>query len=192
MKVVGIGGSARRGGLTERILGEILGALSAVGHETEAIWVASEKINGCVACLKCEKTGTCAQVGDRADEILNRIIPSAGLMVVASPLYFSSIPWKLKALVDRVQLCWARRVKLGGKQLDRGVSAIILVGGSSPEKHFDGPARVLRAALKELGYPCKAACVLANADKRAGEIEGFIEEAKKEVVSLAEGRTGKG
>ena len=192
MKVVGIGGSARRKGLTERILNEVLEGLSAAGHETETVWAASEKINGCVACLQCEKTGTCAQAGDRVDEILNEIIPTANLVVVASPLYFASIPWKLKALVDRVQLHWARRVKLGGKQLDRGVSAVILVGGSSPEKHFDGPARVLRSALKELGYPCKMIGIMASADKRTGEIEGFIEETKKEILTLAEECSGKG
>ncbi len=187
MKVVGICGSLRRNGLSERILSDVLRALSSAGHQTHAIFIASENVKGCVACLACEKTGKCVQAPDRTDEILNTVIPSAGFVVVSSPIYFAGVPWKLKALIDRVQVYWARRVKLGGGWPAKGMSAVILVGGSSPEKYFDGPARVIRSALKELGFPCKWLGVFPHAETRTAEdTRYFTESAAAEILALAQ------
>ena len=187
MKVVGICGSLRRNGLSEHILGDILGALAAAGHQTQSIFIAGEDIRGCVACLACEKTGKCIQAPDRTDEILNTVIPSADFIVVSSPIYFTGVPWKLKAIIDRVQVYWARRAKLGGASPAKGASAVVLVGGSSPEKHFDGPARVIRSALKELGFPCKWLGVFPQAETRSAEdARYFAENAAAEILALAQ------
>jgi len=182
----------RRKGLSERVLEEVMDELAAAGWDTEKIYIADEEIRGCRACLHCERTGECVLGGDRTDEILTRLIPSSDVVVVAAPVYFTGVPWKLKALVDRIQLLWARRVRLGMEKAERGASAVILVGGTSPEKYFSGPMLVLRSALKELGYPAKWSGALAEAESGRADSEGFMRKARREVRTAAEavGRKG--
>jgi len=186
MKVLGIGGSARRGGVTERILEAVLTDLKSLGHETRSIYVIGEDIRGCSACLFCEKYGRCVTPDDRTSEILIKEIPWADVVIVSSPIYFAGVPWKLKALIDRVQVVWAQHEILGKPREERGKSAVILAGGSSPEEYFKGPGITIRSALRELGYPAKWTGILKKSEAAGTDIEGFIEQARQEIRKLVE------
>ncbi|MBN1807489.1 MAG: flavodoxin family protein [Planctomycetes bacterium] len=191
MKAVGIGGSLRRGGLSERILEAVLQELRSAGLETESVYVAGEDIAGCRACLHCESTGECISPRDRAHRILYDIIPTADVVVVVSPIYFAGVPWKLKALVDRIQSHWMERTYAGKGYEKKGVSAVVLVGGLSPMRHFKGPALVLKSALKELGYPTGWVGVLTNAEVGGTDVDGFIDRTRSKIRALAVGDAGK-
>ena len=55
MKVLGINCSPRKGGNTELLIKETFKTLEENGIETEFFQLGGEKVNGCIACLKCRK-----------------------------------------------------------------------------------------------------------------------------------------
>jgi multimeric flavodoxin WrbA len=63
-------------------------------------------------------------------------IDAADAVVVATPVYFASVPATLKALYDRCQPYWARRYVLGLPAPARRPGALLVVrGGGDPYGH---------------------------------------------------------
>jgi len=101
MKVLAINGSPRKKGNTELLLKEVLSQIEAEGIKTELIQIGGEKVNGCVACMKCkkEKDGQCHKKNDLLNEILRKMI-KADAIIIGSPVYFADITSETKALID--------------------------------------------------------------------------------------------
>lgn len=155
MKLLGIGGSARRNGVSEKVLRAFLETASEQQWETESIYVSEPDLSGCRGCFACEKTGECVQKGDAVSRIYEAVVPGSDIILVSCPVYFMGIPWPLKRLIDRAQLLYARRMRGDGTYPERGISGFVLVSGTAPRKSLRGPRLVLRSFLKELGYPCE-------------------------------------
>ena len=155
MRLLGIGGSARRNGVSAKTLEACLQTASEAGWETESFYVAGQDLSGCRGCFACEKTGECVQKGDLISQFYERMIPGSDVIIVSSPVYFMGVPWSLKRLIDRAQLHYARRMRNGGEYPEHGVSGLVLVSGTAPRKSLRGPRLVLRSFLKEIGYPCE-------------------------------------
>ena len=132
-KVLGIAGSPRRGGNTETLLDRFLAGAESAGAEAEKIVAVRLKIAGCIACDGCWDDGHCV-VQDDFQAVYDRLI-AADVIALAAPLYFWNLPSQVKALIDRSQCQWARRVVLraplaatpAGHARRRGV--FICVGG---------------------------------------------------------------
>lgn len=133
LQVLGIAGSPRRGGNTETLLDQFLAGAASSGAAVEKIVVARLKLKGCVACDGCWQDGHCV-IKDDFQAIYDKLI-AADVIVLAAPLFFWNLPAQAKALVDRTQCQWARKVVLGiplkatlaGHARRRGV--FISVGG---------------------------------------------------------------
>ena len=59
IRVLGIVGSPRSNGNTERLVGEALKTSAEKGAETELIKLTDKEIKPCDACLSCRKNGEC-------------------------------------------------------------------------------------------------------------------------------------
>ncbi len=99
MKVVGIVGSPRKGGNTERLVAEALRVVEADGLETELIRLAGKTIQGCDACQRCRAEKRCV-VEDDFGPIFDKMVEADGI-VVGSPVYFSAPTPNVLALLQR-------------------------------------------------------------------------------------------
>jgi len=99
IRIVGVVGSPRVEGNTERIVAAALTAAAEGGTETELVRLAGREIKPCDACLSCRKTGTCA-IPDDFLPIYETMTQADGI-ILASPVYFGSATPQMKALIDR-------------------------------------------------------------------------------------------
>jgi len=80
MKVVAFNGSPRRGGNTGILIREVLKVLEGKGIKTEIIDVGGQKVNGCIACMKCRKKadGKCHQKNDFLNKCIKKMVKADG------------------------------------------------------------------------------------------------------------------
>ena len=117
MKAVAIVGSPRKNGNTEILSHHTLKASQEEGLDTELIRLANLEIKPCTACEACRKEEHCP-IEDDFWPIYNKM-KEADVIILASPVYFSSATPSLKAVMDRAGYiaAWNNRVfegKVGG------------------------------------------------------------------------------
>lgn len=102
LKVVGICGSERKKGNTEQALQLVLDMLEEEGIETELITLHNKKIKGCTSCRYCRAMPTvqCSIKDDFYPDIFTKMVTADGI-ILGAPVYFGSIPTKLKGLLER-------------------------------------------------------------------------------------------
>jgi hypothetical protein len=147
IRVLGLAGSPRTAGNTERLLDSFLAGAVQAGSAVEKVRVSRLTIAGCAACDGCRETGLCV-VKDDFQAIDEKLIAS-DLIVLAAPLFFANLPAQVKALVDRSQCQWVRKFLLHaplpatatGRTRRRGL--FLCVAGSS-RKEFKGSTRTVK------------------------------------------------
>lgn len=152
MKVFGIYGSPRRGGNSDLLLEECLRGAREAGAEVETVRPAEMEISGCRACGACEKTGECI-VADQMQRIYP-LLDSAERIVLAAPIFFYSFPAQLKALVDRAQSRWSRRLLAEKFPPSTGLQRLgylIAVGATRGKNLFAGVELTTRYFYEALG-----------------------------------------
>ena len=111
MQVVGIAGSPRESGNSERLLDRFLEGAAERGAEVTKLWASGLDIAPCRSCDQCHVDGVCA-VDDDAENVREQLI-GADVIVLASPVYYAGLPSQAKALIDRCQPLWVRKYLLG-------------------------------------------------------------------------------
>ena len=103
-KIMVLCSSPRKKGNTNTVVGWFTKAAVDTGAEVECIDVAhlDYKVNGCTACLGCQKSDKfqCV-IKDEASDILARI-PEVDVLIFASPIYFFGCNAQLKLILDRL------------------------------------------------------------------------------------------
>ena len=140
--------SSRRGGNTDILLDEFLRGAGDAGTRVERVYVSDLKISGCRACGGCDKTGRCV-VEDGMQAVYGTLERSR-LVVVASPIYFYSVPAQAKAVIDRSQAFWARKYLM--KNADGNGQAspparkgfFVSVGATRGKRMFEGVCLTIR------------------------------------------------
>jgi len=99
IRVLGIVGSPRVGGNTERLVAEALEAAEEDGAETELLRLADKEVKPCDACLSCRETGEC-RIKDDFKPVFDKMVEADGI-ILATPVYFGSATPQIKALIDR-------------------------------------------------------------------------------------------
>ncbi len=140
MKILGIYGSPRKKGNSQAILDKVLEGAVAAGAEVEKVYVRDLKMSGCLECGGCEKDGHCV-VKDDMQQIYPKF-DAADVIVLASPIFFYGISAQAKALVDRAQAMWSRRMlnkpRDQWKHYDSGRGYLIAVGATKGKNLFEG------------------------------------------------------
>jgi len=127
-RVLCVAGSPRRAGNSDRLLAAVESGVRSAGGVADLLVVADAGIAPCRGCNACSSTGACV-VRDGMDAVYERL-DAADALVIATPVYFATVPAVLKALYDRCQPYWARRYVLGEpRAATRRPGALILVGG---------------------------------------------------------------
>lgn len=100
MKVLGLIGSPRENGNTEKLVNEILAGAAENGAETKAFNLAKLDIKPCKACYACKAEGEC--VIDDDMQLLYEEIQATDALVLGSPIYMWEITAQTKLFVDRL------------------------------------------------------------------------------------------
>ena len=138
MQVLGILGSPRRGGNSEILLDEALRVASDHGGSYEKVVLRDLKITPCLEIYKCAEDGVCAIQDDMQD--LFPKIEQTERLIIASPIFFYSVPALAKAMIDRCQSLWAKKyiLKLPVSSFPHRKGAFISVAATRGKKLFDG------------------------------------------------------
>jgi multimeric flavodoxin WrbA len=138
MKVLGILGSPRRGGNTELLLEEVLQGARDQGGSCEKVVLRDLKITPCLEIYKCAEDGACAIQDDMQD--LYGKIQQTERLIMASPIFFYSVPALTKAMIDRCQALWVKKymLKLPVSSVADRKGAFISVAATQGKKLFEG------------------------------------------------------
>jgi multimeric flavodoxin WrbA len=128
------------------LLDQALKAASEADAEVGAIRCCDLEISGCTECGGCENTGECI-----VDDDMQKVYPilmQADAIIMASPIFFYGITSQAKALIDRCQAMWCRRLleKTEGREKTepKGSGYLICVGATKGENLFDGSELVAK------------------------------------------------
>ena len=139
-KVLGIYGSPRKGGNSDQLLDKALEGARSAGAETQGIYVRKLKISGCLECGGCDETGECVVKDDM--QSVYPLLEDAEVIILASPIFFYGIPAQAKALIDRGQAMWSKRMlektPEQRRQYDSGKGYLIGVGATRGKNLFEG------------------------------------------------------
>jgi len=101
IRIIGIVGSPRVDGNTEKLVIEALKVAAEEGAQTELIRLADKEIRPCDACMSFRKAGEC-HIKDDFQEIFEKMVKADGI-ILASPVYFGSATPQIMALIDRAE-----------------------------------------------------------------------------------------
>lgn len=182
MKVLGIYGSPRRGGNTDQLLDKALEGAQSADAEISRIYVRDLKMSGCIACGGCDNTGKC--VVDDDMQSVYPLLEEADIILLASPIYFYGLTAQVKALIDRSQAMWSKKMlekspEQPEKHYGGGRGYLIAVGATRGKRLFDGIQMVARYFFDALDMSYEGGLFLGNLEKRKAvqEQPGTLEQA---------------
>jgi len=136
VKLLAIHGSPRTNGSSSAIHRAFTEPFIAAGAVIKEIHVYEKRILPCTACGACRESFSCPLNDDMS--AIYTLINDADVISISTPLYFSSFPSQLKALMDRCQVFW----EIGNAGHISGINkkhaAIICTAGSSYSNMFSG------------------------------------------------------
>lgn len=128
VRVLCIAGSPRHHGNSEQLLDALALGVIEAGGEPVRLRAVDAGVEPCRGCNACSKSGTCV-IKDGMDAVYAEL-DAADAIVVATPVFFATVPATLKALFDRCQPYWARHYVLHEpRPACRRPGAILVVGG---------------------------------------------------------------
>ena len=186
MFVLGIQGSPRRKGNTSILLDYFLNEAERLGAQAYNLQVAKKNINPCLGCGNCEKHGFCI-IDDDMREVYF-LLRRADFIVMATPIFFYSVPAQLKALIDRTQTLWARKyvhnLNDPGRKWRTGF--LLSVGATKGKNLFEGVSLTARYFFDAVGAGYQGSLVFRGIE-RPGAImkhSTAITEVKEKVLPL--------
>ena len=100
-KVLGIGGSPRKGGNSDVLLKHILKAVTGNKITADNLQLRDFQYQGCIGCEKCRKDKICTGLKDGMSLIYPDILQSQGLILVSPTHNYNITSW-MKAFIDRL------------------------------------------------------------------------------------------
>lgn len=122
MKIIGIVGSPRRNGNTDKLVRLFLDVCQEHGIEGELVSLADKIIYDCKGCGRCATTKECIQ-GDDVVRIFTQLQEADGF-ILASPVYFGSITGVMKSFINRIGMLGGAN----GRPFSRKVGGALVVG----------------------------------------------------------------
>lgn len=99
MHVLGICGTPRPGGNSQVLLRAALAPLRDASWDVSEFLLSEKKVLPCIGCERCVTGGICVQNDDMAE--LYEAYAACDAVLIASPVYWRTVPAQLKAVMDR-------------------------------------------------------------------------------------------
>lgn len=166
MKVLGIYGSPRKGGNSDQLLNEALRGARDSGAEVSTIRCVDLDMSGCLECGGCDDTGECV-VQDDMQSVYPQL-EQADAIILASPMFFYGVSSQAKALIDRCQAMWNRRMlrktKEQRKTYDRGRGYLLAAGATRGKNLFEGAQLVAKYFFDALDMSYEGGVLVRSAE----------------------------
>jgi multimeric flavodoxin WrbA len=168
MKVLGIYGSPRKGGNTDQLLDKVLEGAQSAGAEVKKVYTRDLNLCGCIECGGCDKTGECVVQDDM--QKVYPLLDWAEVIFLASPIFFYGVTAQAKALIDRAQAHWSRRLlekTPEERQLqNRGRGYLITVGATRGKNLFEGAILTAKYFFDALDMSYEGGIFFRSLEKR--------------------------
>lgn len=168
MKVLGIYGSPRKGGNTDQLLDKVLEGAQSAGAEVKRVYTRDLNLCGCIECGGCEKTGECVVQDDM--QKVYPLLDWAEVIFLASPIFFYGVTAQAKALIDRAQAHWSRRLlektQEERKLRNRGSGYLITVGATRGKNLFEGAILTAKYFFDALDMSYEGGIFFRSLEKR--------------------------
>jgi len=158
--ILAVAGSARRGGNSDAVLQAALEALGERGAQVQTVVPSRLSITPCRACKGCWETGRCV-----VKDLYVRF-GEADHVVVASPLYFTSLPGHLKVLIDRFQCFWVSTHRLGRPPQPRRTGMFLCVSAMDRGRYFNCALTVVKTWMASLNMGCAVSRLYPGVDDK--------------------------
>lgn len=173
MHVLGIYGSARKGGNTDQLLDRALEGAQSTGAEIRKVYARDQNMSGCLACGGCDKTGKCVVQDDM--QAIYPLLEEADIIFLASPVYFYGVSGQVKLMIDRAQAMWSKKMlekdAEGRKRYDSGKGYLISVGATRGENLFEGSQWTARYFFDALDMSYEGGIFFRKLDKKTAVSE---------------------
>jgi len=100
-KVIGIGGSPRKGGNSDVLLKHILKGVSENQLVAEKVHLCDFQYQGCIGCERCRKDKICTGLNDGMSLLYPKIYKAKGLILISPTHNYNVTAW-IKAFIDRL------------------------------------------------------------------------------------------
>ncbi|MFC1871067.1 flavodoxin family protein [Chloroflexota bacterium] len=100
-KVLGIGGSPRKGGNSDILMKHLLRGARDGGASTEEIQLRDYQFQPCIGCERCRKDEKCTGLHDGMQLIYPKIEDAMGLVLIC-PVYSYNMTALMKSFIDRL------------------------------------------------------------------------------------------
>ena len=139
MKIIGILGSARENGNTDRLMRKIMEEPISRGAEAKIYNLAKMKIGCCTGCEGCKKNDACIQKDDMA--LLYDEMKTADAIIIGTPIYMGEMTGQLKTFIDR---CYALKDADRTPRIPAGkkLGIVITQGADIPNHYAKTPERI--------------------------------------------------
>jgi len=168
MKVLGIYGSPRKGGNTDQLLDKVLEGAQSAGAEVKRVYVRDLNLCGCIECGGCDKIGECVVQDDM--QKVYPLLDWAEIIFLASPIFFYGVTAQAKALIDRAQAHWSRRLlekTAEERELrNRGRGYLITVGATRGKNLFEGAILTAKYFFDALDMSYEGGIFFRSLEKR--------------------------
>lgn len=155
-RVLGVGGSPRRGGNSDHLLAAILGGAAPFIVETEAVHLRDYRFGSCTGCEQCRRDGACTGLRDGMTLLYPSILASRGLVLV-SPTHNYNVTALMKSFIDRCYCFYdfedTRPRAWSSRLANQDRKAVIAAVAEQPGRENMGvPLEAMRLPLAALGY----------------------------------------
>lgn len=138
-------GSPRREGVSATLAQFFINGFLSAGGNAEICFLEDYRIIPCKACNSCFYSPHICRLKEKDDvNLIFKKMKSAQLVLIASPIFFYGVPARLKALIDRGQLLYAKsQTKRDQVLLPRAI-AILCAGRKKGKMLFAGATLTLK------------------------------------------------
>lgn len=149
-RILCIHAGERAQGNSSALYDEAIKGAESQGALIERLAVRDLVFEPCIACRGCDETGECVIRDDM--QRVYALLRECDRFLIASPIYFWSLPGRFKCLIDRCQAFWVAKFVLKQKVaanpsgMERR-AAFLSVCGFQADKMFPPAEKIIRAFL---------------------------------------------
>jgi len=194
MLIIGVSGSPRRGGNSDRILDSILAGASEAGTDTGTLHISGMEMSSCIGCERCRKDKVCTRFDDDLTPHYPQISLAEGIVLVTPVYNYNMTAW-MKAFIDRMYCFydfdnehprgWSSRLAGQGK-----AAALAIVAEQMEPKDMGVTMEAMRMPMEAMGYRIAGELIVPGVfeagivKERPGVLEEATELGRKLVATM--------